>query len=82
MLQLNVDIGELAEALGIWDDVSKHLLELQGYVRPSCSAIVKLLPDQKDIFISHNTWQGYQSMLKVMKYYEFDWHLTREPGKF
>ncbi|KAM3172655.1 hypothetical protein ACTXT7_014093 [Hymenolepis weldensis] len=80
LLQLNGDLGEITAALGVYDDLKdgsngKHYFSN----RASCSALVKLFPFQKDIFISHNTWQGYESMLKVMKYYEFDWHLTRNP---
>ncbi|VUZ53168.1 unnamed protein product [Hymenolepis diminuta] len=80
LLQLNGDIGEITAALGVYDDLKEGSNGKQYFSsRASCSALVKLFPFQKDIFISHNTWQGYESMLKVMKYYEFDWHLTRNP---
>ncbi|VDN99955.1 unnamed protein product [Rodentolepis nana] len=80
LLQLNADIGEITEALGVYDDLKEGPNGKSYFLsRASCSALVKIFPEQKDIFISHNTWQGYESMLKVMKYYEFDWHLTRSP---
>lgn len=82
LLQLNGDIGEITAALGVYDDLKEGSNGKQYFSsRASCSALVKLFPFQKDIFISHNTWQEYESMLKVMKYYEFDWHLTRNPGE-
>ncbi|VDD81144.1 unnamed protein product [Mesocestoides corti] len=78
LLQLSGDMGEIAAAVGIHEirdggpDGRRYFLN-----RPSCSALVKLTPDRKDVFISHSTWQDYKTMLKVMKYYEFAWRLTR-----
>ncbi|KAK7934079.1 hypothetical protein WMY93_004975 [Mugilogobius chulae] len=37
----------------------------------SCSALIKLLPDNKDLLISHDTWNTYQSMLRIIKKYIF-----------
>ncbi|XP_077417241.1 putative phospholipase B-like 2 [Vanacampus margaritifer] len=37
----------------------------------SCSALIKLLPDNKDLLVSHDTWNTYQSMLRIMKKYSF-----------
>ena len=37
----------------------------------SCSAIIKLLPGNKDLFTSHITWNGYQSMIRIVKNYIF-----------
>uniref|UniRef100_A0AAY4A239 Phospholipase B-like n=1 Tax=Denticeps clupeoides TaxID=299321 RepID=A0AAY4A239_9TELE len=37
----------------------------------SCSALVKLLPGNKELFVSHDTWNNYQSMLRIMKKYSF-----------
>ncbi|KAM7535826.1 hypothetical protein Aperf_G00000091554 [Anoplocephala perfoliata] len=80
ILQLNVDIGEISAALGLYDALEIGPNGKRYFsMRPSCSALVKLSPDRKDIFISHNTWQGYENMLKVTKYYEFEWRLTRDP---
>ncbi|XP_068095783.1 putative phospholipase B-like 2 [Hyperolius riggenbachi] len=35
----------------------------------SCSALVKLLPGNKELFVSHVTWNTYQSMLRIVKKY-------------
>ena len=40
-------------------------------IRSHCSAIVKVLPDLSDIYVAHNTWAGYKTMLRQMKVYRF-----------
>ncbi|WAR23064.1 PLBL2-like protein [Mya arenaria] len=50
----------------------------------SCSALIKLLPGNKDLYVSHDTWDSYQSMLRVLKKYSFGFHLMSGdsvPGK-
>ena len=42
----------------------------------SCSALVKMLPKNEDLFVSHVTWNSYQSMLRVLKKYSFGLHYT------
>lgn len=41
-----------------------------------CSAIVKVIRDDddklEDILISHSTWTDYSEMLRIYKYYDFD----------
>uniref|UniRef100_A0A8C9R8V5 Phospholipase B-like n=1 Tax=Scleropages formosus TaxID=113540 RepID=A0A8C9R8V5_SCLFO len=37
----------------------------------SCSALVKLLPGNEELLVSHDTWNNYQSMLRIMKKYSF-----------
>lgn len=37
----------------------------------SCSALIKLLPGNKDLMVSHDTWNTYQSMLRIIKKYNF-----------
>nr|XP_054749532.1 putative phospholipase B-like 2 isoform X2 [Lytechinus pictus] len=41
-----------------------------------CSALIKLLPGNTDLFASHDTWDGYQGMLRTIKKYNFAFHLT------
>ncbi|OBS58830.1 hypothetical protein A6R68_10027 [Neotoma lepida] len=35
----------------------------------SCSALIKLLPGGRDLLVAHNTWNSYQSMLRIIKKY-------------
>ncbi|GAB1290098.1 Putative phospholipase B-like 2 [Apodemus speciosus] len=35
----------------------------------SCSALIKLLPGGHDLLVAHNTWNSYQSMLRIIKKY-------------
>ncbi|XP_010181268.1 PREDICTED: putative phospholipase B-like 2, partial [Mesitornis unicolor] len=37
--------------------------------RGSCSALLKLLPGQRDLLVAHDTWTSYQSMLRLIKKY-------------
>uniref|UniRef100_A0AAV2MRD7 RRM domain-containing protein n=1 Tax=Knipowitschia caucasica TaxID=637954 RepID=A0AAV2MRD7_KNICA len=37
----------------------------------SCSALIKLLPNNNDLLVSHDTWNTYQAMLRIMKKYIF-----------
>ncbi|XP_067861820.1 putative phospholipase B-like 2 [Heptranchias perlo] len=36
----------------------------------SCSALIKLLPGNKDLLVSHDTWSNYQTMLRIIKKYK------------
>lgn len=55
------------DATKIWFEILKH---------EHCSAIIKVLKDDddnfKDILVSHSTWTDYSEMLRVYKYYDFE----------
>lgn len=40
-----------------------------------CSAFVKLLPDNSDLYTSHDTWAEYQTMLRMYKLYDLPYQL-------
>ena len=42
------------------------------HMAASCSALIKVLPDNKEIFFSHVTWNGYESMIRILKKYNFE----------
>uniref|UniRef100_A0A8D3AJL0 Phospholipase B-like n=1 Tax=Scophthalmus maximus TaxID=52904 RepID=A0A8D3AJL0_SCOMX len=64
LFQLGGDLEDLESALN-----------KSSQTRPlgsgSCSALIKLLPNNKELLVSHDTWNTYQSMLRIMKKYIF-----------
>ncbi|XP_057687529.1 putative phospholipase B-like 2 isoform X2 [Corythoichthys intestinalis] len=42
----------------------------------SCSALIKLLPNNKDLLVAHDTWNTYQSMLRIIKKYNFSFKVS------
>ncbi|CAG2164390.1 unnamed protein product [Oppiella nova] len=40
-----------------------------------CSAIVKPLADGTDLLVAHNMWSTYHSMLRLVKKYDFRYHM-------
>eukprot|EP00096_Caligus_rogercresseyi_P012655 TRINITY_DN5370_c0_g1_i1.p1 TRINITY_DN5370_c0_g1~~TRINITY_DN5370_c0_g1_i1.p1 ORF type:complete len:563 (+),score=96.26 TRINITY_DN5370_c0_g1_i1:42-1730(+) len=47
----------------------------------SCSALIRLLPGNTDLFAAHDTWNSYQSMLRILKKYDFEFHWTMPKTK-
>ncbi|KAL7642454.1 UNVERIFIED_CONTAM: hypothetical protein RMT77_007015 [Armadillidium vulgare] len=41
-----------------------------------CSALIKVLPNNEDLYVSHVTWNSFQSMLRVQKKYIFPFGFT------
>lgn len=66
-LQLNGDISELFAS---FSKVSNP------FMAGSCSALIKLLPNNSDLLTSHVTWTVYESMLRILKHYKFNYHLN------
>lgn len=71
-LNLMGDLEDLESAL----DPSLHNMSIEDWVRSGgtiadghCSAMIKLLPGNTDLYVSHVTWNSYQSMLRVQKKY-------------
>lgn len=82
-INFNWDFEELGEALQPKD---KYDIPMQARGLTHCSAIVKLLPNNSDILVAHNTWLPYTTMLRVMKTYILPYRLTekshhRVPGQ-
>lgn len=69
LFQLGGDLEDLESALN-----------KSSQTRPlgsgSCSALIKLLPNNRDLLVSHDTWSTYQSMLRIMKKYTFDFNVS------
>ena len=45
-----------------------------------CSALIKVLPGNADLYTSHDTWSGYHTMLRVIKLYDLPYHTTPHSG--
>ncbi|XP_003386071.2 PREDICTED: putative phospholipase B-like 2 [Amphimedon queenslandica] len=75
-LQYDCDMEDLQEAFTGSDS---HRVLGDG----SCSAIIKVLPNNEDLFTTHDTWSEYQTMLRVFKLYDLPYRLInggRIPG--
>ncbi|RXM99252.1 Phospholipase B-like protein B, partial [Acipenser ruthenus] len=64
LFNLGGDLEDLESALNKTD-------QSRALGSGSCSALIKLLPGNKDLLVSHDTWNNYQSMLRIMKKYSF-----------
>ncbi|XP_075070052.1 putative phospholipase B-like 2 [Mixophyes fleayi] len=73
LFQLGGDLEDLEAALNKSDD---RLLLGSG----SCSALIKLLPGNKDLLVSHVTWNTYQSMLRIIKKYTLPFRTSPNGG--
>lgn len=73
LFQIAADVGDLATALK-----ANSLMNLDSSDR--CTSLVKLTPGNEDLYIAHNTFSSFSSMLRVLKRYTFGFHLT--PGRF
>ncbi|XP_003461406.1 putative phospholipase B-like 2 [Cavia porcellus] len=68
LLQISGDLEDLELAL----NKSKTRATLGS---GSCSALLKLLPGQRDLLVAHNTWNAYQYMLRVLKKYQLQFRV-------
>lgn len=49
--------------------LSSEEFELEWHKMISCSALIKMTNDRKDLFFGHTTWTSYQNMLRIYKNY-------------
>ncbi|XP_067929268.1 putative phospholipase B-like 2 [Watersipora subatra] len=75
MFQISGDLEDLEVALNKTESERKRI-----FGSGSCSALIKLLPGNKELFVSQDTWNGYNSMLRIMKRYLFGYHMLAAPG--
>lgn len=73
LLQISGDLEDLELAL----NKSKTRATLGS---GSCSALLKLLPGQRDLLVAHNTWNAYQYMLRVLKKYQLQFRVGPRGG--
>ena len=68
------DLEDLEQVFDIHDEFNKTRILGSG----SCSALIKILPGNQDLYVAHDTWNSYQSMLRMLKKYDFAYHWTSE----
>lgn len=68
------DLGDIEQALGS----GRKKVKGSG----SCSALVKLFDKNKELAISHVTWNDYLGMLRIYKFYNLSFHTTPSKGMF
>lgn len=66
-MQFAIDLENFKNILSNGEDGEELHPEVFG--SGSCSAIIKVLPNNADLLTSHDTWSEYQSMLRVYKLY-------------
>lgn len=69
MFQVGGDFEDLESVLGK-PDIQRPLGS------GSCSALVKVLPDNSDLYVAQDTWNNYQGMLRILKVYNFSFSLV------
>ena len=69
-MQISGDIEDLESALRKTSGPEKMLGN--GH----CSALIKVLPNQQDLYVSQDTWTGYNNMLRILKKYDLQFHTT------
>ena len=70
MLQLHGDLDDLEAVLGATPADIGSRKKFRTIGSGSCSALVKLLPGYKELFVGHDTWTDYNTMLRVFKRYD------------
>ncbi|XP_053324923.1 putative phospholipase B-like 2 [Spea bombifrons] len=73
LFQLGGDLEDLEGAFNKTD-------VLKDLGSGSCSALIKLLPGNKDLLVSHDTWNTYQSMLRIIKKYTLPYRTSPNGG--
>ena len=66
------DLEDLEQAFDYDDKYNKTRILGSG----SCSALIKILPNNEDLYVAHDTWNSYQSMIRILKKYDFGYHMT------
>ena len=67
------DIEDLEQVLG-----KKKISKIKG--SGSCSALVKLFNKNEDLAISQVTWNDYNTMLRIFKFYNLSFHMNSDKG--
>ena len=64
-MQIGGDLESLQGALSEPGEVKDRVIGAG-----KCSALVKVLPGNAELYVSHDTWDDYQGMLRMYKLYD------------
>ncbi|GAB6033389.1 Putative phospholipase B-like 2 [Chamberlinius hualienensis] len=73
LFTFNIDVS-----YGLLDKFNATLERSNDHPMP-CSALIKPLLNNTDLYVSHVSWNWYSSMVRVLKNYEFYYHYTDFP---
>ena len=74
-----ISLGDIDE-IEYWKNISNRpnyknmtLDQIKKYtlLHNHCTSLIKILPDFSDIFFGHNTWTGYNKLIRIFKEYKF-----------
>ncbi|EGD77775.1 hypothetical protein PTSG_12806 [Salpingoeca rosetta] len=68
-LRLNLD-GDMEDLEGVYGEQPRTREEM-ALSASHCSALIKLLPGNTDLYIAQDTWSSFNSMTRIMKRYDF-----------
>lgn len=71
LIALGGDLEDLEPVLKVPEEKRTRVLG-----SGSCSALIKLLPYNEDLLTSQVTWSDYSSMIRILKHYSLNYHLT------
>ena len=71
------DLEDLEQVFDMENEFNKTRILGSG----SCSALIKILPGNEDLYVAHDTWNSYQSMLRMIKKYDFAYKWTTQSKK-
>lgn len=71
-MQINGDLDALDSALSSKGEPEPPKVIGAG----KCSALVKLLPGNAELFASQDTWNDYHSMLRIYKLYDLKFNTS------
>lgn len=75
-MQIYEDLDDLEQLLQAKQSDRNPLFSSRGgrVGTGHCSALIKVLPGNADLYTSHDTWADYHSMLRVIKLYDLPYH--------
>src|SRR5699024_5870559 len=74
---LNIDLCGIL-ALHLYEEFDDlEVIANQTGRADKCSALVKVLPDFRDVLVAHDMWGNYRTMLRVLKRYSFNFRTSK-----